>query len=672
MTTAAVYAALIIPVSFRAALLPVEAGQVAQQDIQAPHNLEYISTVRTDEARQAAERAIPNIYTPPDITIARRQLDRLNAALQFIQVTRKDTNAKYEQKKADLLAISDLPLDEATVEQILNMSDTRWINVEQESIIVLERILRNPIHDDSLESTRQNVPNLISLNLNETQSALVTKFVTPFIVPNSFFSQEMTDNARQNARQSIQPVTQTYVAGEIVIQRGRVLTPANIEALEKFGLVNPNPPFTQYLGAASLVIGIMTFVGMYFDRRRPQYYNDGRSMVQIAILFLVFLFGARLSIPDRTLFPYLYPLPGFGLLIATMFSPGGALILSFALSILTAYGMPNALELTLFYLLSSLTGILALGKAQRIGAFAWAALLTTISGIVAILAYRIPSGELDPLGYIQLMAAAAGNGVASASIALLLQHLLAEFLGLTTPLRLLDISRPDAPLLQYFLRNAPGTYQHSLLVANLAEQAAEKLNMDTMLVRVGALYHDVGKAADPSFFIENQMPGNLNSHDDIPPEQAAASVIRHVTDGVELGHKYRLPRRILDFMLEHHGTLLARYQYNKAIEAAGGDASKVDASKFRYPGPRPRSRETALLMLADGVEARARSQRPRDDTELRAIVEKTIEFCQKEGQLAETRLTLKDLTIITDAFVTTLMGFYHPRINYPTAPVEKK
>jgi putative nucleotidyltransferase with HDIG domain len=257
--------------------------------------------------------------------------------------------------------------------------------------------------------------------------------------------------------------------------------------------------------------------------------------------------------------------------------------------------------------------------------------------------------------------------VASASIALMLQYLLAEFLGLTTGLRLLEISRPDAPLLQYFLRHAPGTYQHSLMVSNLVEQAAEKLGMDSLLVRVGALYHDVGKAVNPAFFIENQLPDNLNPHHDVDAKTAAATVIRHVTDGVVLARKYRLPRRITDFMLEHHGTLLARYHYNRAMKEVGCDESKIDMSRFRYPGPRPRTRETALLMLADNVEARTRSEGARTEAEIRAVVQKSIDFCQKEGQLADTRFTLKDLTAITEVFVTTLTGLYHPRIAYPAA-----
>jgi putative nucleotidyltransferase with HDIG domain len=261
----------------------------------------------------------------------------------------------------------------------------------------------------------------------------------------------------------------------------------------------------------------------------------------------------------------------------------------------------------------------------------------------------------------------------------MLQYLLAEFLGLTTGLRLLEISRPDAPLLQFFLRNAPGTYQHSLMVSNLVEQAAEKLGMDSLLVRVGALYHDVGKSITPSFFIENQLPTNLNPHDDVDAETAAASVIRHVSDGVVLARKYRLPKRIIDFILEHHGTLLARYHYNRAVQEAGGDATKVDSEKFRYPGPRPRTRETALLMLADNVEARTRSERPRTEDEIKAVVQKAVDFCQKEGQLADTRFTLKDLTVISEVFVTTLTGLYHPRIAYPAGetpapaiPIEKE
>ncbi|GAB4481235.1 MAG: HDIG domain-containing protein [Anaerolineales bacterium] len=649
----------------------LKVGLVAPQDFEAPAGIEYISTVRTEQARQAAQNNVSPIFTDPDPTIARRQLTNLIRTLQFIDGVRNDPNALPAEKRASLAALAEVPLSPASVDALLNFSDTRWLSVQREAATVLERVLRNPVREEQLTAIEQSVPYLISYSLSEDQSSVVAELVIPFITSNSFYSEDLTAAARERASQNVEPITQRYLAGEMVVQRGKVLSEADVEALQKLGFIRSRDLTSEYLGAGSLVAALMMVIGLYYHRRRPHYYNDSRSLALVALLFIIFLAAVRVVIPGRTLLPYAFPLAGFGLLIATLFGPGSALILSIALSVLAAYGYPNALALTLYYLLTSLAGTLALGKAQRFGAFFWAALIASLAGMAVISAYLLPGNELDPLGLLQLLGATLLMGLLSASVALMLQYLLAEFLGLTTALRLVEISRSDSPLLQFFLRNAPGTYQHSLMVSNLAEQAAEKLGMDTLLVRVGALYHDVGKAMNPSFFIENQLLNNLNPHDDVAPAEAAAAIIRHVTDGVLLGRKYRLPKRIQDFMLEHHGTLLTRYQYNKAVEAAGGDASQVDEEKFRYPGPRPHSRETALLMLADNTEARARSMRPSTEAELQDVVQKALEYCQRENQLADTRFTLKDLTIITESFVTTLTGLYHPRISYPN-PAERK
>lgn len=667
VTSLAAYAVLVLPLSLRPSSLPLSAGQVSSQSLQAPRDVEYISNVRTNQARDAAERAVQPVSSPPDQSISRRQISRLRTSLEAISATRADALRTSAEKKLELSSLPDLSLSSPTLDLILNLPDNRWNSTQLDALRVLEQIMRQPVREELVVEIQAAVPSLVSFALNEDQSAVVVELVTPLIVPNSFFSPEQTDAARLKARQAVEPVTQTYLAGETVIPRGKVLTAADIEALETLGLVRTGNPVLEYLGATALVAVVMTFVGIYFHRRRPTYYQDSRSLILISFIFIIFLMAARLIIPNRAILPYVFPLPAFGLLVATLFGPGAGLILSFVISLLAAYGLPNSLELTIFYLLASQTGVLSLGKAHRISSFAWAAIVSATAGMAVITAYRLPAGTLDWIGYLTLAGASFLNGIASASVALMLQYLLAEFLGLTTGLRLLEISRPDSPLLQFFLRNAPGTYQHSLMVSNLVEQAAEKLGMDTLLVRVGALYHDVGKAQNPSFFIENQHADNLNPHDDVDAATAAAGVIRHVTDGVVLARKYRLPRRITDFMLEHHGTLLARYHYNRAVQEAGGHASQVDPAQFRYPGPRPRSRETALLMLADNVEARTRSARPRSEAEIRAVVEKAIDFCQKEGQLADTRLTLKDLTAITDVFVTALTGFYHPRIAYPAA-----
>ncbi len=662
------YAALALPLSLRPASLPLQAGDVAPRTLQAPYDHEYVSQVRTDQARQAAQKAVQPVYTSPDPVIARQQIDRLNSTLQFISLVRSDTTTPLEQKRTELASLSDLSLKSDSIQQTLSMSDERWSLLQQESLRVLEQVMRTSIHPDTLEDVKGSIPSRVSLTLSEQEAALVTEMVSAFVIANSQYSADLTAAAQKSARDAVKPVVQAYKAGETIVAGGDVVTLAEMEALQEFGLIRSSQPLETYLGIGALTLLSVVFLGLYFFRRQHiLFLRDIRSLLVLSFIFIFFLLGARLTIPDRTIIPYLYPLPAVGLLLTTLFGMETGMIVSLVICVLAPYGLPNTLDLMPYYLLASLCGVLTLGQASRFWAFFRAGLAIAGAGIAMILAYRLPATSLDWIGIATLMVSALFNGLASASLALLLHYSLAQFLSLPTPLQLLEISRPDFPLLQIFLRSAPGTYQHSLQVANLAEQAAEKIGADPLVTRVGALFHDIGKSVDASFFIENQAPGNLNTHADITPEEAASAIIQHVPDGVTLAHKYRLPRRIDDFILEHHGTLLARYQYNQALEKAGGDVLKVDINKFRYPGPRPRSRETALLMLADASEARTRAESPENEEGVRAIVRSVIDWCQKEGQLDGTQLTLRDLTLITESFVTTLRGSYHPRIQYPAA-----
>jgi putative nucleotidyltransferase with HDIG domain len=659
--------ALSSPLALSPGDLPLSAGDVAPRDLAAPEAIEYVSEVRTEEARAAAVRAIPQVYSPPDLSIARVQTERLRATLDYISLVRADEFASPEQKHADLQALSDINLEPETIEQILDLSDSRWEAIQVESLSVLEQVMRNTIRENDLQTIRRSVPPLVSLALTEEQAALVTVLVSAFIAPNSFGSPELTEAARQAARDAVQPVVQSYKPGELIVGEGQVISLAQMEALEKLNLIESSPQWQDYLGMAVLVVLLTTFVGIYFRRRNRPFLAEVRSLLLIAIVFTVFITAARLSIPNRTVIPYMFPIPAVGLLLATLFGLEAGLVFALVISVLAAYGLPNTLDLMPYYMLSSLTGVFVLGQARRFWAFFRAGMAIAAAGIAAILAFRLPFTQMDWIGIATLLGAALFNGFASASITLLLQYFLAQILGLTTPLQLLEISRPDFPLLQFFLRNAPGTYQHSLQVANLAEQAAESIGADTLLTRVGALFHDVGKAMNPSFFIENQTHTDINTHEDLDPAESSAAITQHVLDGVKLARKYRLPRRIDDFILEHHGTMITRYQYNQALEGAGGDESKVDKEKFRYPGPSPHSRETAILMLADGTEARVRAGRPANEEELRAIIRSTIEHAQSSGQLDQTQLTLSDLNKIADSFTTTLRGSFHPRIEYPQA-----
>lgn len=659
------YTFIIQPWAFRPSTPTLQLGDVATQDLRAPKKIEFVSEIRTEEARQAAERAVEPVYAPPDPEVALAQIDLLRSQLNEISRIRMIDSATYEEKLGQIQAMEGFILKPGSINNLLTLTDESWLRVSQESLRVLEQVMRNTIRSDNLDATQMNIASLVNLTLNNTEVSLVVDLVTPLVIANSFYSPELTDAARVLARNKVEPVMVSYRQGEMIVSSGQVITPVIYEALKVQGLIIPMNHNLDYLGGGALVLLCLAVAVLYLRRTRPAYLFDLRSLLLISILFLVFLEAGRLSLPNRTIVPYLFPLPAFGLLISALYDLKSAVVFSLLLSLLTAYGLPNAFDLTLYYFLCSVAGVLALGSARRIGHFLWAAAIMAGVGAAIIVAYRYPFFEIDLVGLTTLSGAAIFNSIASTSLALLMQFLLAQFLGSTTTLQLLEISRPDYPLMKYFLRQAPGTYQHSLLVMNLAEQAAEMIGADALLTRVGALYHDVGKSENASFFIENQRPGNVDAHNGMAAEESAATIIAHVTDGLMLARKYRLPNRLMDFIREHHGTLITRYQYNHAIELAGGDRSAVDIEKFRYPGPAPRSRETALVMIADGAEAIVRAQQPNTDEERKAIVKKVVENVQKEGQLDDTPLTQRDLVMIIESIGTTMQGASHPRLVYP-------
>ncbi len=667
LLSSGIFIALIVPEFGNLAEASLYSGQVAPYDIEAPYDLTYESQVLTQRQQELTANAVALVYSSPDTEIARQQLERLSAALAYISSVRSDRYASSEQKLADMAALEYMQTSHDTGLAILSLSEARWQVVYQEAIVVLEQVMRNTVRENRLEDVRRNVPTLISLSLTEEQADITAELVTAFIVPNSIYNEDLTEAARQQARQNTPPVMRSLVAGQNIVQRGQVITDQDLEALEKYGMAQPEERWQDILSAVIITVVVSALIAIYLRRRGALVKAPLglRSLAVLLALFIFFLLAARLIIPGRTVIPYVYPLMAYGLTVAALFGAEMAIISSLPLAILAAYQIPSALDLTMFYALSSIFGIFALQRARRITDFFAAGAAIAISGALIATTYRLLQPTADVVGLATLAGASVVNGVASTSISLLLHYFLAQIMDMTTGLQLVELSRPDHPLLQYILRNAPGTYQHSLQLANLVEQAAEHIGANGSLARVGALYHDAGKALNPYFFIENQPPGDINPHDDLDPAVSAATIIRHVTDGVTLARKYRLPRRLQDFILEHHGTLTTRYQYVRAVEANGGDESKVDQYAFRYPGPRPQSRETALLMLADGAEARMRAERPKDADELRTLIRDMVESRRTLGQLDETNLTLRDLDTIVESFTTTLQGAYHSRIQYP-------
>lgn len=660
-----IFASLVLPELITRSNIPAGVGEAASQEILAPYSITYESKVLTERARTQAAAAVPPVFLPADPSISRHQLETLDSVLYYISAVRKDNFSTPEQKLQDLAAISSVKLSSAVAAQLLELDEQDWQEIEVEARRVLEQVMRDTIRSDNLSQIRSNLPAVIDFSFRPEDAQLVIALVSPLITPTSLFSEEQTNAAREQARAGIEPISRQIIAGEVIVRRGQIIREEDYEALNVFGLAKPVNQTDQVITSAVLTGVIAVLAALYFQRRQDQPFFSVKALLVIAGLFLIFLALGRFLVVDRTIVPYLYPVAAFGLTLSIIFNLELGIVMSMFLAILMVFDNTREAELGVFYILPAVVGMLTIGRARRISAFLAAGLLTGIAGMAVVVAFRLGDTYTDLLGLTSLIASALIYGLASGSLALLLQYVVSQILDIPTALQLLEVSRPDHPLLQYILRNAPGSYQHSLLVSNLAEQAAEAVGADRMLVRVGALFHDAGKANNPAFFIENQVKDKLDSHDNLDPATAAATVIQHVHDGVELAKKYHLPSRVIDFIREHHGTMLTLYQYSQAA-AAADDPESVDKALFTYPGPKPQSRETAIVMLSDGTEARSRAETPRSDDEIRALIRQTIDMYKNEGQLDATDLTLKDLSTIEDSFFRTLQRSYHPRIQYPT------
>jgi putative nucleotidyltransferase with HDIG domain len=637
---------------------------VAANDIIAPNAAVFESAVLTAEAKQKAADMVSAVYLPSDPGIARSQIDNLDILFNYISIVRSDSYSTIEKKQEDLSSIATVTLSVESIAYLLQTSDSRWDQIQQECLSVFEQVMRNNIRDYQINDSRSNIPNLIGLSFTSTESALIEELISPYIIANSLYSEEETNSAKQKAMELVQPVTASFVKGQAIVRRGQIISDQQYEALEYFGFVKPENKTTEFIASGLLVLLMVCFIVIYFSRRRLAVLDDLRSLSLIAILFIIFLVAARAIVPNRAVMPYFYPMAAFALILATLFNIETAIVFSLVLCTLSAFDVTGSFELSAFYLFSSLIGALTLGRGKRVANFFFSGVWLSLAGCAVIAAFRYMDNSTDFIGMVTLFGVTFMNGFACASIALLVQYIAAQLLGLSNPLHLIEISRPDNQLLQYVLQNAPGTYQHSLQVSNLTEQGAKAIGADPVLARVGALFHDCGKAKNPQFFIENQLPGKLDSHDDMVPEEAASIIIAHVTDGVSLAEKYHLPPKVRDFIREHHGTAATRYQYCRAIEK-GKKSKPVDRSAFQYPGPKPHSKETALLMIADGCEARARAELPKTDDELRNIVNKVIDSCLQDGQLDESPLTLRDLRLISETYFQVLLNAHHPRLKYP-------
>ena len=646
-------------------------GQVASNDILAPRSITYDSTVLTQIARQTASAAIHEIYDPPNPSILRQQIQIARHTLDFINNIRHDAYATPSQQLADLSAISTLRPAQDVKEELLRISDDSWKAIDSEVMSLLERVMRGEVREDNLKDIFANLPNLVGVEIDDSLSGLITALVRDLIKPNAFPNEERTLEARKAAAAAVIVETRTFAQGQIVVRAGTIVTNADMEALTQLKLLQPSDRRIQALAGSFLAVILVTLLSVVYLRRfQPNVLNHVPQMVLIGGLFLVFLLGARLFGTTSEFEARLYPAAAFSLIVVMLAGPHVSIILTGSLAALIGLILGNSLEFSALVAIGGMAGILSLQRVERLNAYLRAGLVIAVANLTAAVFFLLLQGDGDPTQLVTVISAGIINGVISAGLAIVGMYLISSGLNMPTSIRLLELSQPNQPLLQKLLREAPGTYQHSLQVANLAEVAAERIGCNALLTRVAALYHDIGKTSYPHFFVENQVDG-YNPHDALnDPRRSAQIIIAHVTDGEKLARQGHLPKALIDFILQHHGTTSVLYFYNKALQAVDCDESRIDKSAFFYPGPRPQTRESGLLMLADTSESTIRAKRPHTTQEIETIIDDIIDSRVQDGQLDDSALTVGDLKIIREVFVSTLQGVFHPRIDYPALSAE--
>jgi hypothetical protein len=486
------------------------------------------------------------------------------------------------------------------------------------------------------------------------------------IAANLAFSSEATAAARQEARAAVEPVRVTVQADEAIVRAGDPITTLDLEKLTELGLTEPEGELLPLIGYSLMAALLAILLIGFLWRFQPAIWHRPRSLTLFLLILLVSAIAIRLA-GDGTIVAYLVPTSAAVMLTGLLL--GGAAGGAMAIGLAIVAGLVNAATLgpVMYVAAGGFASLVIILQAERLNAFVRAGLVLALVNVSVVVAFGLLDG-LDGTGIAQLAVAGMVNAALSVILAVGAFAVLGNVFGILTVFQMLELANPANPLLRRLLLETPGTYHHSVMVGNLAERAAETIGADPLLARVAAYYHDIGKMKNPLAFIENQA-GGPNVHDDLSPETSARIIAAHVRDGVDLAQEYGLPPQVAGFIPQHHGTAVMGYFAGKAIQ----EGDEPDADAFRYPGPKPQTREAAIVMLADGVEASVRSLPRKDDADIREMVDRIVDGRLADGQLDESNLTLRDIGQIRGSFVEQLLGMYHQRISYPenVHPIER-
>ena len=648
----------------------LEVGDVATEDIQAPRSVSFVSASETEAARAEAEAAVAPVYLEigPQADIRSRQLTSYDAEVAAIAavLAERDAGTLSPADVQTRLEAAAPSLRASQVALVAGLPTPRWQAIAAEGRRVLDQAQAGELREDALAEARQTAREAVSVDLAPDERELSGDLAAAHIAANLAYSPEATSVARQAARADVDPVRVTVQRSEAVVRAGDPISTLDYEKLTELGLTEPAGDLLPLVGNGLLAALLAVLLVGFLWRFQPAIWHRPRSLV----LFLLILFASAAVLRmagDRSIAAYLVPTSAAVMLTGLLL--GGAAGGAMAMGLAVVAGLTNSADLgpVVYAAAGGFASLVIILQAERLNAFVRAGVVLALVNVTVVVAFSLLEG-LDATGVAQLAAAGMVNAALSVVLAVGGFAVLGNVFGIMTVFQMLELANPANRLLRRVLLETPGTYHHSVMVGNLAERAAETIGADPLLARVAAYYHDIGKMKNPLAFIENQA-GGPNIHDDLNPETSARIIAAHVRDGVELAQEYRLPPQIAAFIPQHHGTSVMGYFHGKALQAS----EEADADRYRYPGPKPQSREAAIVMLADGVEASVRSLPQKEDAEIREMVNRIVDGRLADGQLDDSNLTLRDVESIRGSFVEQLLGMYHQRISYPenVLPIER-
>ncbi|MBE3573870.1 MAG: HDIG domain-containing protein [Firmicutes bacterium] len=647
-------------------------GEVANADVVAPQTV--VDPVRTEAmVRQAENQAVNALQQDPGNYVidqmvsvqAGQQLSSAFVALKPL-AGKPHTEQELEAASRTVAEKSGLELDAALLQALAELTPAQLEQAQNLAVSqVQDFLLSQRVESANLAQAAHVLQGKMAIpGMPARLLPLVQALVPQVVRPNLTLDPDKVRLARAQARVTTPPAR--ILQGQVIIRRGEVVTADQVRLLQLLGLQHQQTDFLVVAGMILLVAGLVAILALYIHRYLPEVMRSQKMQVLVGLLLVLVVLIGKLIVSWPWRDGGLVIPAAFGsILVAILVDARLAVLASLIISMLLGMVAGGNYSVMFVSLAGGVVGVYSVSRVGQRSDLMRAGLMIGIVQTAAIFGLGLIFRDSH---YLQVSYLGILSGLVSSVLAIGLLPYLESGFDITSSIRLLELANPSQPLLRRLLLEAPGTYHHSIMVGNLAEAAAEAVHADPLLVRVGAYYHDIGKMRRPYFFVENQMRGQ-NPHDRLSPSLSTLIIIAHVKDGLEMATQARLPAAVKAFIPEHHGTDLVRYFYHRAAEHDPGVAQYEES--FRYPGPKPQSKATAILMLADGVEASVRALDKPTPGKIEATVRKIVRDRLNAGQLDEADITLRDLELISQAFVRVLTGAFHARIEYPEALVRQ-